>query len=545
MSLRNLIIFGIIVGVGLIFQRVALPKDEGAPSFTTVFYKYKQIVDQKSKPIINRLKAFVPIQESSNKQTAPKGFKSSLFLDTLISPPLIRYTANGNEARLFGLNYKLPNTADQIKSDLASFKEIGVNLVRISLTEKDAAFEKDPELLHFFLAQASTNNIFVNLAFVNPEARIATWLNLKDKVGMSLREYKSIGLIEIPSFTFPNQTNEIEKVLREAKMHYEAYVETIRAIGLDTLIVSPMPNVSGPHADQFLNLFAQSPIQVVSFAQNFNSTDDLNLNNFEKQEWLKRKAKAVHSLTWKPDYGEAFVIPAMAQKWRKMGVQAAAFLPAQTATEIPQYTALSPQKMLSFKAASRAFQLTEQDETSAELINNDIAQGPWSAATKNGNAMIFRDETSLLFAGASSEWQPFKDLPHEESLLEIACVGDCPYWRATFSSLDSSNHPGLITFRRGLPEGGKPTYYLKVHSWINTRGPASVLSDGWVVLSLKPVFPGFRELSKKIVERKNPVTKQWELYKINNQDYSRVGTKNRATGLPYIIIQSGAEYRIK
>lgn len=416
-----------------------------------------------------------------------------------------------------------------------------MNLIRIVFKEvKIREASDEAQLLHFFLDTAGKNDIFASLAFTHPKTQISSWMHLRNDRGKAIKEYTNIGLIEIPGFSFSSDSS-ASTTIEDAKKHYSSFIDAIRADKIDYLIAAAMPN-----AEKYRDALAETSVQVVTFGQNFERPEDLKVNAIEQLPWLKGKAKAVHSLTWKSDQADIFLLPAMAQKWRSMGAQIAASLNAEAAAETPQYATHFPYKMLSFKAAARAFQLTSDDEKNTQFLSNeDVIYGPWSAISKSSNAMIFRDGTSLMFAGTTSDWQPFKDLPKESNLMEVACVGDCPYWRATFSNLDSQNHPGLITMRRVSTEDGKPAYLFKIHSWINGRGPASVLRDGWVVISLKPAFPEFKTLPRKFLEFKNPTTRKWERYKIKDQDYSAIGAKNRATGLPYIVVQSGAEYRIR
>lgn len=550
-NVRTLLLSFFVFGTGLLMQQCRIKDieiDEKQPSYN--FFAYKKIIDSKVKILLDEVQASTGYKLSGvPRRLPPQGHKARIYLDVTSSPALMRYTANGEEVRLFGVNYQLPQNSDAMNvmtQDLAQFKELGVGIIRVSLTEPTMMNAQTvTSLLHAFLELADARDIYVHLAFTHPQIHMPTWLNAKNQYSKAIKDHRNIAMIEIPAFEFPLDTNNPEAAVTLAKKHYQTFTHLIRGEGMDNLIAIPMPNISGPHADKFRQALIESQIQVLSFAQKFETPEDLNITANEQTVMYRSKGKAVHQLEERPAHPATFSLPGMAQKWREMGIQTAASLTTESIKEIPKYTTVNPQRLLAFKAAALTFQTTTDEDKKTQALNNaDVIKAPWSAISKSKNAMIFRNSTSLIFSGMESQWQPFTDLPKSESLLDVACVGDCPYWRATFSNLDSSNNPGLITLRKTQTEAGLVGYTLKIQPWIQTRGPASVLQDGWVVLSLKPLFPDFQKLNTKVVEHKNPATGRWEKYKINDKDYSGIGTKNPATGWPYIVVQSGSEYRI-
>ncbi len=522
--------------------------DNKQPSYN--FFTYKKIIDSKVKILMNEVQQRSPVKLGmAPRRILPQGLKARIYLDKTSTPALMRYTANGEEVRLFGLNYQLPQGPHailQMNQDLAYFKELGVGILRISLNEPSVtAADTTPQSLHAFLELAEERDLYVHLAFTHPQVQVAQWLNIKNRFNKAIMEHRNIAMLEIPAFAFSRETNSPDAIVTQAKEYYKNIFTEIRKEGADNLIATPMPDLSGPLAEKFRQVLADSSIEVITVSQKFETAEDLKVAPVNPLALFTNKAKAVYQLDWKIEQPPLYMLPGMAQKWREMGVQTATSFTPEIIKEIPQYATLTPQKMLAFKAAARAFQLTtDEDKKTTALNQDDVVKASWSAISKSKNAMIFRDTTSLLFAGEDSSWQPFTDLPKDASVIDVSCVGDCPYWRATFANLDPNNHPGLISLRKVQAESGRVAYLIKIQPWIQTRGPASVLQDGWVVFSFKPSFPDFQQLSKKIVEYKNPETQSWEKYKIKDKDYSLIGTKNAATGWPYIVVQSGAEYRI-
>lgn len=98
-SLRGLIIFGFILGVGYVFERVAVPESAGnGGNLFPMSADFKTIMDDKARLILHRTKALMPVQLGTSVPVViPQGLKAKLYLDTNSTPPLIRYTANGKK----------------------------------------------------------------------------------------------------------------------------------------------------------------------------------------------------------------------------------------------------------------------------------------------------------------------------------------------------------------------------------------------------------------------------------------------------------------
>lgn len=551
LNFRFILFTSFILGVGFVFQSCKLKEVDTQKNSESMFSEYKKIIDAKTKVIIYQAKALMPVKQSGAPTLLPKDFKSRIYLDKTSSPALLRYVANNEEVRLFGLNYELPtanvNAMTTILRDISHFRELGVGIVRVTIVDQQAQeADSQVQVLHYFMEQLDKNEIFVHLNFTHPQFSAHHWFNLRNRFGKMIKDHRNIALIEIPAFQFEADPKNPEAALKAAQDHYRDFYERVRG-ETDYPIATAMPVFTGPMTEKYRKILADTKVEVLTFTQQLQKPEDLKISDSELQSLMDTKAKAVSQLLWNHEQSEIYSLPAMAQKWREMGIQTAAGLPQNLIAEIADYATLQPQKWIAFKTAVKAFALTTDDNKKTISLNNDdVIKAPWSAFSKSANAIIFRSHDALMFAGQDSQWQPFaRELPDEDRLQEVACVGDCPYWRATFSDLSSQNHPGLITLRKSQTEEGAPAYTIRIQSWINKRGPASVLQDGWLVFSLKPNFPQFKNLRQKSIEIKNPSTQKWEKYQINGKDYSHIGTKNPATGLPYIVIQSGAEYRIR
>ncbi len=551
LNVRAFLLGFFVFGGGLLMQQCRLRYieiDDKQPSYD--FFAYKKVIDSKVKIVLDEVQKRAPVKLGmAPRRILPQGLKARIYLDKTSSPALLRYTANGDEVRLFGFNYQLPLGADghaQMQQDLSQFKQLGIGLIRVTLARPQPdATEPSAQALHAFLEMAEENDLYVVVAFTHPQTQIANWLNIKNKFNKMIKEHRNIALFEVPAFDFPIESQNPDAVVAQAKSYYKNVIDQIRKEGVDNVIAAPLPFFSGPHADKFKQVLLDSSIEAITIAQKFEKSEDLIATTETSIQAFTNKAKLVHQLDWKLESPPLFILLGMAQKWREMGVQTAAVLIPELAKELPMYSTYFPEKMLTVKAAALAFQMTSDEHKKTEVLNNnDVIKAPWSAISKSKNAVIFRSPTSVIFAGQESQWQPFEDLPKNASLTDISCLGDCPYWRATFSNLNPENHPGLISLRKVQTEAGRVGYILQILPWIQSRGPAHVLQEGWVVLSLKPLFPEFQQLSSKIVEYKNPETQRWEKYKIKDKDYSLIGTKNAATGWPYIVVQSGGEYRI-
>jgi hypothetical protein len=199
--------------------------------------------------------------------------------------------------------------------------------------------------------------------------------------------------------------------------------------------------------------------------QNVIDAGMLSLNELKNK--FPNKGKVVYEWGTPGDVEKIYLMPAMAEKWRSLGVQVAGFFQYDSKTTAPLngidwgwgekmyerdewYNFFlnlhhTPSQAVSFMIARKYFYIYSL-WTNFNIVGGDKLITPTTAVSYEKNAAYYVDDWTYMQA-KESEWKPFNSFIPSQ-LKQITCVGNCKYWQYSGNGIVDYRKPPKSSYEQ-------------------------------------------------------------------------------------------------